>query len=148
RSPQGRQAVPLPEQDTNRVRMRWLGANPGATPVATAPASGRVNYVRGHDPVAWRYGVPLYAQVRYRDLYPGVDLVFHDENGALEYDVVVAPQGNPDVIHLEFGESQRVARGTRGEIALHTGGGDIVQRPPVAYQEVDGTKREIPVSYR
>ncbi|MGQ9793467.1 MAG: DUF7948 domain-containing protein [Anaerolineae bacterium] len=33
-----------------------------------------VNYFLGNDPAQWRTDVPVYAGVRYNDLYPGVDL--------------------------------------------------------------------------
>src|SRR5215469_17293967 len=35
---------------------------------------GRVNYLRGSDPAAFRRNIPTYARVRYPFLYPGTDL--------------------------------------------------------------------------
>lgn len=84
------------------VRMRWLGANPAPEVLGTEPAPGKVNYIIGSRPQGWRYGVPLYGRVIYRDLYPGIDLIFHDRRGELEYDFVVAPGVDPGAIRLQL----------------------------------------------
>ena len=45
----------------------------------------RSSYFLGNDPTRWRSDVPNYAGIVYRDLYPGVDLVFDGAGGALRY---------------------------------------------------------------
>lgn len=130
------------------VRMRWLGANPAPLMVGSAPRPTRINYIRGHDPAAWRYGIPLYGRATYRNLYPGVDLVFHDEHGALEYDLVVAPGANAGVIRLRFDGAQSAAVDTTGELTLRSVGGDIIHRRLVAYQEAAGVRQPVRARYR
>ncbi len=52
---------------------------PGASLAATLEPFGRVpthvSYLIGNDPSRWQRDVPVWSGVRYRDLYPGVDLV-------------------------------------------------------------------------
>lgn len=56
------------------VRVRFRDANPN-TIVNSGPAlPGRVNYLTGGDPSAWRTGVPTYQSIVYSELYQGVDL--------------------------------------------------------------------------
>ena len=47
---------------------------------------GKVNYIIGKDPKEWRLGIPTYKSVRYRDLYPGIDVVSYG-NRELEFDL-------------------------------------------------------------
>src|SRR5919109_584769 len=47
----------------------------------------------GPDPSRWRTDVPQYAAVEYAEIYPGVDLVFHAQPGALRHDFVVSVTG-------------------------------------------------------
>jgi hypothetical protein len=49
---------------------------------ATAPA-GHISYLVGPDLAGWRLGVPQYGGVRYREVYPRIDLLFHDASGKL-----------------------------------------------------------------
>jgi hypothetical protein len=43
----------------------------------------------------WRTGVPNYSRVRYRDVYPGIDVVYYGEDSRLEYDFLVEPGADP-----------------------------------------------------
>src|SRR5215471_14589541 len=59
------------------LRMRLLGANGRALMLGQDEMSGKSNYFIGNDPKSWHTGVPLYARVRYENVYPGVDLVYY-----------------------------------------------------------------------
>src|SRR5436190_11589240 len=72
------------------VRLRFLGGNPDARVVAENELSGRVSYLQGDDPGAWRIDVPTYGAVRYEDVYPGVDLVFRGAGADVEFDLVLS----------------------------------------------------------
>ena len=76
------------------IRMSLVGAHRlAAEPVSPLP--GRSNYFMGHDPARWRTGVPNFAGLRYRGVYPGVDLLFHGARAGLEYDFTLAPGADP-----------------------------------------------------
>src|SRR5215510_12365598 len=51
----------------------------------------RCNYLIGNDPQQWHTGIPNYARVEYREVYPGIDLSFYGSQTRLEYDFAVAP---------------------------------------------------------
>jgi len=92
----GRQAVA-----PSVLRLRMLGANPAAAIVALDPLPGRSNYFIGNDPKKWHTHVPTYARVRYKGIYPGVDLSFYGrQDGQLEYDFDLAPGADPSAIRL------------------------------------------------
>ena len=59
------------------------------------PSGGVTNYIQGRDPSSWLQGLPLYRRLRYPAIAPGVDLVFHGQQGRLEYDFEIAPGASP-----------------------------------------------------
>ena len=59
------------------LRMRLAGANPHAQIEGIDEMRAKANYFIGNDPKKWRTDVPMYAKVRYRNIYPGIDLVFY-----------------------------------------------------------------------
>jgi len=83
----------------------------------------------------------------YRDLYPGIDLTYYGREGQLEYDFVVRPGADLRRILVGFSGAEKVEVDAQGDLLLRTGPDAIRQRKPIAYQEVNGTRREIPVSY-
>jgi hypothetical protein len=122
------------------VRMRFLGgaSAPGLVGLDTLP--GHSNYLVGGDPTRWRKGIPLYARVKYENLYPGVDAIFHGSERRLEYDLVLAPGANPDVIRIGFQGTGRLRLDESGNLILPVGADEVVQHAPLIYQETGGAR--------
>jgi len=129
------------------LRMTFLGATPQPGVVGREEMPGKAHYFIGNDPTKWHTDVPTYASVHYRELYPGIDLIYYGNQGHLEYDFVVGPGADPDRIVLGFQGIDRLEVDALGELMLHTAGGTIRQRKPVIYQEVDGDRRDIAGGY-
>ena len=65
------------------VRMRLLEANPEAHVEGQDELQGKSNYYIGNDPEKWRTGVATYARVQYRNVYPGIDMVYYGNSASL-----------------------------------------------------------------
>ena len=129
------------------VRMKLVGANPSPRVSGLEELPGKSNYFLGNDPDKWRTNVPHYTKVQYKDVYPGVDLVYYGNQCQLEYDFVVGPGTDPDGITLGFEGVERLRIDAQGDLLLETQDGEIRQHKPLVYQEVDGVRREIAGSY-
>ena len=143
-----------PELDTDSMpsesavlRMRLVGANPSPELSGETALPGKVNYFKGNDPTKWRSNVPTYAQARYENVYPGIDLIYYGNQQQLEYDFVVAPGQDPASITMAFEGMERLELEASGDLVLQTSGGEIRQRKPVIYQEVAGERQAIDGSY-
>src|SRR5258706_347616 len=129
------------------LRMSLVGA--AREPVVTGldELPGKANYFIGKDRSNWRTNVPTYAKVQYRNVYPGVDLVYYGNQRQLEYDFVVAPGADTKKIALRFRGADKLEIDVEGNLVLRTAGGDIHQHKPVIYQEIDGFRREVAGGY-
>src|SRR3989441_1834599 len=132
---------------TTVLRTRLVGANPAAEISGLEELPGKSNYFIGNDPKKWHTNVPNYARVKYRNVYPGVDLVYYGNQRQLEYDFTVRPGADPSRIVLGVQGADRLEVDAQGDLVLHTAVGPIRQRKPVIYQEIDGDKKEIPGGY-
>jgi hypothetical protein len=144
-----RRARDVQRRDTrvDVVRMRVVGARPDAEIAGREQLPGRVNYLVGRDPARWRTGIPTYARVHYRDVYPGIDLVYHGDQRRLEYDFVVRAGADPKKIRLAFEGAGRPTIDRDGHLTLHLAGGALRQLRPVVYQEVGGVRRPVDARY-
>lgn len=124
------------------VRMQLLGANPKPDVAGAESLPGKSNYLIGSDPKHWLINVPHYAKVKYRQVYPGIDLVYHGNQRQLEYDFIVAPGASPKTIKLAFQGTDKMAIDARGDLILYTPHGELTQRKPLIYQNING-QREI-----
>ena len=130
------------------LRMQIVGASRQTTAVGTTRLPGHVNYLIGSDRRQWHVHIPLYAGVRYRRVYPGVDLLYHGSQQQLEYDFVVAPHASPKKIHLQFEGPSTVTLGTDGGLLLRLGSRTIMHwHRPVIYQTVGGTRKRVDGGY-
>lgn len=129
------------------LRMQWIGANAHPEMVAEGPLPGRINYLIGRDSANWRTDLPTYGQVRYRNLFPGVDAVFFGKDGEIEYDLVLSPGADPGKISfgLEGVQSMRLA--SNGDLVLKLANGEVRHRRPMVYQENDGERHWLSAHY-
>src|SRR5271170_7408564 len=74
-----------------QLRIRFVGGNAGARSAGQDRLPGKVNYFVGSDPKAWLHDIPTYQRVRYKDVYPGIDMVWYGKQGRLEYDLELQP---------------------------------------------------------
>ena len=131
----------------NTLRMRLLGANVNAEATGVEKLPGTVNYFIGNDPTKWRTNVPTYGKVEYRNIYPGVDLLYYGNQQQLEYDIVVAPGVDPSVARLGITGASKIQIDRSGDVELQASGGAVHLRKPVAYQQTKNGPQSIDVQY-
>lgn len=133
-------------RQSDLVRLEFLGARPAAL-IGERELAGRVNFLLGDDPGAWRTGLPTYAALRYRELYPGVDLIYTVEGAHLKSEFVVAPGADASAIRLRWAGARSV-RIEDGALVVVTEAGELRERAPVLYQTRDGRRREVAGGFR
>jgi Beta-propeller repeat len=136
------------DEGTAVLRMKLIGANRESKVVGKQALPGTSNYFIGTDPRRWTKNVPQYAKVHYSDVYPGVDLTYYgsERDRDLEFDFSVAPGADSTAIRLHIDGAQEI-RLDHGNVLMLTGSGEIRLRPPLIYQDVDGTRKQIAGKY-
>ena len=137
------------QHDQSKVQIEsalveFLGANRNARVEGLEPSDAYANFMIGSDPSQWRNHVTGYERVRYTELYPGIDLVYHGElHHKLEYDLVVAPGADPQQIRLKVTSDHEARIGRDGDLELDGPDGVIRLDAPVLYQNIPGGKKAI-----
>ena len=137
-------ALKAPAGEVAAVRMRLAGEVNTAPPVVGEDLLAcKVHYLRGSDPSRWRRDIPTYGRVRYQGVYPGIDLVFYGNGPDLEYDFVVAAGADPGVVRVRYEGADAPTLDAEGSLILAIAGRELRLAKPVAYQEINGERREI-----
>lgn len=134
-------------QNGAAVRMRPVGANGSAPAQALESQPSKSNYFIGSVPRHWYTNIPNYAKIRYRNVYAGIDLIYHGNQRQLEYDFVVKPGADPRRILLEFLGATKAELDQSGDLVMHTAAGDLRWHKPVAYQEINGGRKLVGCDY-
>jgi len=127
--------------------MRLAGARPGTRLEGLDLLPGKAFYYIGNDPGKWRTGVPQNGRVAYRDVYPGVDLIFYGSAGQLEYDLILEPHAILGRVRLRFDGARRLAVEANGDLRIESSQGVLRQKRPLVYQEIGGRRRQLAASY-
>jgi hypothetical protein len=130
------------------LRMQLVGANPQAKVAGSDELPGKSNYFIGQDRRQWHTDISTYGKVRYQGVYRGVDLVYHGEQGKLEYDFEVGAGADPGQIRLGFAGVERLSLDGNGDLLLYTAEGPVREQKPVMYQEIDGVRKNLAGRYR
>jgi hypothetical protein len=127
------------------LRIRLIGANPAARIEAENQLASKSNYFVGRDPGKWHANISNYARVKYRNVYSGIDLVYYGASQRqLEYDFVIAPGADPNLIGLRFEGAKAMALDRAGDLIVRLAdGGEVIHHAPVIYQERDGKREKV-----
>jgi hypothetical protein len=123
------------------LRMKLLGANPVPDVSGLKPLPGRSNYFRGSDPSKWHTHVPTYAAVQYKDVYPGIDLIYYGNHEELEYDWLVAPGADPKLIKLAIQGADKISLDAHHDLRIESSGIEMRLHKPVVYQVEEGRQK-------
>jgi len=129
------------------LRMQLVGANRRARVLGESKLTTRTNYFLGNDASRWSKALPNYARVRVAGIYRDIDVVYYGTGRQVEYDFNVAPGADYRTIRLRFTGAQRMTIDESGDLVLDTAAGQIRQQRPVAYQVIEGSRREIPAHF-
>ena len=136
---------------TSVIQMRLVGAQGRARAEGLGEMAGKSNEMIGRVPARWRTGIPMYQKVRYRGVYPGVDLVYYGRRGRLEHDFIVHPGASPADIRLRFGVGSAIKPAahldSHGELLIGAPAGVVRLGKPVVYQEKSGRRHFINGGY-
>lgn len=122
------------EITTGVLRMRLVGANRTPEIFGLEELPGRSNYFNGSDPSKWQTDVPNYAAVRYKDVYPGIDLIYYGNHEEVEYDWSVAPGANPKLIKLAIEGAEKISLDAHDDLLIELDGSEMHLHKPVVYQ--------------
>lgn len=129
------------------VRMRFEGSNESPSIRGVEPLEFKTNYFIGDEDRKAVTNIPNHAKVEYRSLYPGVDLLYYGNEQRLEYDFVVAPRARPEQIRISFAGADDVRLSHKGDLILTTPLGNLTFHKPIAYQQLEGSRRAVSVNY-
>ncbi|HPO64285.1 MAG TPA: SBBP repeat-containing protein, partial [Candidatus Kapabacteria bacterium] len=120
-----------------RVDMRLKGSNFNPNFEQFEMTEDYNNYYLAHCPDGITQ-VRKFKTVKLSDVYPNIDFVVYANNdGLVQYDFVVKPGANPNLINLSFEGAKEVKITSDGNLKVETPYGNIEQKAPVSYQPYD-----------
>lgn len=130
------------------ISMAVLGSANDCTVEGINPLPGKANFFIGNDPGSWITDVPTYAGVAYREIVPGVDLLFGGTEGTLKREFILSPGVDPEGLVLQYQGQVAITKEADGSLSVVIPGGSLNEAAPVCYQVIGGEQKSVACSYR
>jgi hypothetical protein len=134
-APQGIETWPADGTiDGVALRLDFLGTSDAVRLEPFGPQTGHMSYLVGQDPASWTVGMPLWAGVRYHELYPGIDLVIEPGTapvGLVPWRLEAQPGADLGAVRLQIDGAQDVTV-SGNDLRLTTALGEVRLGLPLA----------------
>jgi hypothetical protein len=129
------------------ISERWVGGKVQTiTPEEEMPT--KVSYFIGNDPSKHRTGLSTYRYVSLGEVWSGIEVKLKATQKTVGKLFYVQPGADPSKIQVQVDGAKGLKLSKDGEIIIQTGLGDLKLSKPVAWQEKDGEKLPVDVSYK
>lgn len=132
--------------DDYALFQEFIGSNSQSV-VGEQESGTIVNYYVGNDASKWQSGLLLYEQVRYANLYKGIDLIYEGNNNELKYSFEVKSNADPSQIILAYDGAEKLSIDSEGNLNIHFNNEVMVDKAPIAFQSVAGKVIAVDVKY-
>ena len=132
---------------TGRVRIRFIGGDPGVVAQAGSPTGGTLNLISGAARGAWEIGLHVFDSVCYRSIYPGIDVRFGGDGHLLKSEYHVARGVNPADIRVLYDGAQKVSANPDGSLRVEMAAGVLTEAAPLAYQQTSRGTVKVTAKY-
>jgi len=133
--------------EQNEIVLQFEGANPAPEVQGENKLPGVAHFYKDPNPENWQTDVPTYGSVMYKELYPGIDMAYIGDDGILESEFYVAPGADYHQIRVNYKGVNSLKLDSEGELIIETALGELVEKTPFAYQDIEGTRNEIEAQY-
>jgi len=128
--------------DFSIIKISFEGANNNPTIVPQNPLPTKSNYFYGNDPLNWHRNINSYQEIIYQDIYQGIDLIYKNNGSNIEYDFIVSPGTDPDLIKIKVSGADDIYLDQDNKLVITSRLGNVIENSPVVYQ-IDGTSKII-----
>jgi gliding motility-associated-like protein len=128
------------------VRLKFLNTSADLKTTGLYRLSGQSNYFIGNDPAKWAGNALSYSSVTLHGIAPGCNAIVREGRSGLKYDLILAPAADPNTVAFTYEGADEIEL-RDGALIISTSLGRMIERIPIAYQEIDGERRIIECRY-
>jgi len=130
------------------VKMDFVGARKDIAPEGLDKTGAAFSYFKGSRE-DWHTGLPGYRRIIYRNLWPGIDLVYKGDVGRLKYEFIVGPGVDPGLIRLNIQGANGVTVDKDSRLVVDTPLEKIIDDKPLVYQDNKiGRQKPVEAAYK
>ncbi|MBC7865331.1 MAG: PKD domain-containing protein [Bacteroidia bacterium] len=124
--------------------VNFLNANSAAEFIAEGETISSTHYFKVDKKIK---GAKEYKKLLYKNIYQNIDLRYYSDQSKLKYDYVLKKNADVSEIKMSFAGIKKLHINKKGELVVHTKWGNLIEKIPFSYQEINGQKKTVEVNY-
>lgn len=124
------------------VKQKLINANPNPEKFKENKLDAFSNYLLGNNPAKWANNVYAYGGIRYKNIYPGIDIEYTSRHNNPEYNYIIKPGANISSIN-EYFEGAELIKVDATHAIIKTDVGNIEWSLPECHQTINGKTRNV-----
>ncbi|MEP6717383.1 MAG: SBBP repeat-containing protein, partial [Terriglobia bacterium] len=129
------------QQGSATERMEFVGGAPSPSIEAVEPTGATANYLRGGDPNKWKTNLPLFSGLRYRGVWPGIEVRFKADAARTKAEYLVEPGASISEIRLRFNGRAEIE--SDGSLTVSNASGRFTEDKPYLFQDTGSQKQTV-----
>ncbi len=125
------------------VHLNFRGSNEVINIEKKDPSSSYFNFFKGNDQKKWTSEVHSYSEAILKNFYQGIDFKISGINNEVKYEFIVQKNSDPSQIILDYSGQKKIQIDNKGNLILETDLGKVIEDKPVAYQLINGQRKEV-----
>jgi hypothetical protein len=134
------------QQGSAVTRIRFEGGSGSPRIEAGDRLGATANYLRGRDPKSWQTGLPLFSSIRYRGVWPGIEIRFKAEDARTKAEYEVGVGASVDEIRLRFEGNAEIQ--SDGSLVVSNETGEFREDKPFLFQGEGANRAEVAGAFR
>ena len=111
------------------------------------PSASQVAYFTGNQPIGWHNNISTYDDISFSGPYKGIDLKLKAYGDNVEKLFYISPGIDPTTIKIALQGANSLQITKEGLLEVKTDNGPVRFTAPLAWQEINGQKKFVEVSY-
>ncbi len=133
----------LPQRKINFMDIFFINSNIDIDIIGEDEQKTKCNYFGNNLAEEGIININTYSKIKYKNIYPNIDLVFYFNENLLEYDFIVKPTGNPNDIELSFNGNDSLNLDKQGNTIISFKDLDMKLLKPISYQIINKDKKQV-----
>lgn len=133
---------------SHTVKTKFIGSNDDIKFENFGKSAHYENYFLGNDSTKWVSNLFLFQEIKYKELYDGIDLHLYESERTLKYDIHIAPNADINNYKVSYTGMDSLVLLENKSLAIHTRFGEIIESKPFTYQIINGIKRIVECDYK
>ena len=109
----------LNEYKINVLRINFEDSNKIPQIIGKNEFNCKINYFKGDNKSEWKSYIPIYEKLLYKEVYPGIDILYYGNQTNMKLEFIVQPNKNIDCIKLNFEGADKIEIDEQGNLVIN-----------------------------